>query len=200
MQNCSSLRAAIPNDNKLPGRSHARNRPFSNKSFISLWHDVVCHNLLQFFVNDLIESRCCPAGVQFNSLKWVSCTYVIAIAYQNQVILYLEAFGRWFWLSRFWINTMRLRHDMGHSVKRSVELGAVALWYHFVLGKLSQLANIAKENLNWCCWKPHILSCFLTFSWHNAICSFMINFEPIILPVLIRGVLIDRVLWWEVWE
>ena len=28
---------------------------------------------------------------------------------------------------------MTLRHDMGHSVKRTVEIGAVASWYQFLL-------------------------------------------------------------------
>ena len=32
---------------------------------------------------------------------------------------------------------MMLRHDMGHSVKRTAEIGAVAMWYQFVLAKFS---------------------------------------------------------------
>ena len=59
---------------------------------------------------------------------------------------------------------MTLRHDMGHSIKRTDEVGAVALWYQFLLEKFLKLVNIAKalfsiivvENL-------HILPCFVTF-------------------------------------
>ena len=32
---------------------------------------------------------------------------------------------------------MTLRHGMGNSVKMTVEIGAVALWYHFLSEKLS---------------------------------------------------------------
>ena len=32
---------------------------------------------------------------------------------------------------------MTLRHDLGHGVKKTVEIGAVALWYQFLLEKLS---------------------------------------------------------------
>ena len=59
---------------------------------------------------------------------------------------------------------MTLRHDMGHSVRRTVEIGAVALWYQFLLEKVSQRVNIAKalfsiidvEN-------PPISPCFVSF-------------------------------------
>ena len=38
---------------------------------------------------------------------------------------------------------MTLRHFIGHSGKRTVEIGAVALWYPFMLAKLSWPVNIA---------------------------------------------------------
>ena len=42
-----------------------------------------------------------------------------------------------FWLNQFWIISMTLRHFIGHVVKRTVEIGAVALWYQLVLEKIS---------------------------------------------------------------
>ena len=59
---------------------------------------------------------------------------------------------------------MTLRHDMGHNVKRTDDIGAVASWYQFLLAKFSWCVNIAKalfafivvENL-------HILPCFVTY-------------------------------------
>ena len=34
---------------------------------------------------------------------------------------------------QFLINSMTSRHMIGHSVKRTIDIGAVALWYQFVL-------------------------------------------------------------------
>ena len=41
----------------------------------------------------------------------------------------------WSWLSQFWINYVTLNHDIGHSVKGAIEIGAVALWFQFLLEK-----------------------------------------------------------------
>ena len=45
---------------------------------------------------------------------------------------------------------MTSRHDMGHSVKMTVEIGAVALWYQFLLEYFLYIKVV--EN-------PHILPC-----------------------------------------
>ena len=39
---------------------------------------------------------------------------------------------------------MTLRHVIGYNVKRTVVIGAVALWYQLVLAKFSKRTNIAK--------------------------------------------------------
>ena len=73
-----------------------------------------------------------------------------------------------------------LRHDMGHSVKRTVETGTEVLWYQCLLENFSQRESNAKalftiivvEN-------PHILPFF------DDITSlpYFENFQPIISPV-----------------
>ena len=75
---------------------------------------------------------------------------------------------------------------MGHWVKRTVEIGAVALWYQFMLEKISCHVNIAKALFSINLVKnPHILSCFFTFWRHNLInfSWILMNLEPIISPV-----------------
>ena len=82
-----------------------------------------------------------------------------------------------------------------HSVKRTVEIGAVALWYLFMLAKLSRRVNIAKT-LFWSYLdeNPHILPCFVTFWRHNVIEIFqlLMYFGQIISPVN-RDFVLDRV-------
>ena len=51
---------------------------------------------------------------------------VALIVQFGQVIAHLKALGRLVGLSQFWIHPMMLRNDMGHSVKRTVEIRAVA--------------------------------------------------------------------------
>ena len=92
-------------------------------------------------------------------------------------------------------------HDVaswhGTYVKRTVEIGAVALWYQFLLDKNAWSVNIAKALFPIVVVKnPHILPCFVTFLRHNFINIhvfwLLTNFEPIISPVN-RDILFDWV-------
>ena len=89
---------------------------------------------------------------------------VALIVQFGQVIPHLKALGRLVGLSQFWIHPMMLRNDMGHSVKRTVEIRAVALWYHLLLEKFSKHVNIAKALFSIIVVEnPHIFPCLVTF-------------------------------------
>ena len=54
---------------------------------------------------------------------------------------------------------------IGHSVKRTVEIGAVALWYQFLLEKIFIERKYSKSTiLNYCCRKPANFTSLCHFS------------------------------------
>ena len=55
----------------------------------------------------------------------------------GQVIPHLKALGQLILIISVSNNSMTLCHVIGHSLKRTVEIGAVAMWYQFVLAKVS---------------------------------------------------------------
>ena len=66
---------------------------------------------------------------------------------------------------------MTLRHGMGHSVKRTVKIGAVVSWYQFLL-------EILQKH-----YFQLLLSKTLTVYIALSLFDFLMNFQPIISPV-----------------
>ena len=79
---------------------------------------------------------------------------------------------------------MALHHFIGRSVTRTVEIGAVALWYQFVQFKLCIAHKYCKHTILNHFWQKHILLCRVTFWRHNVIeiLRILMNFETIFLP------------------
>ena len=74
--------------------------------------------------------------------------FIFLVAQFGQVIPHLKAPAYSFSSSHFLVNSMTLHHDKGHSVKRTVEIGAVALWYRTA-------HKYCKNTIsNYCCQKP----------------------------------------------
>ena len=69
---------------------------------------------------------------------------MVVLVVQSKVIPHLKAHCLLILITGVqYLNSMQLHYDIGHSVKRTVEIGAVALWYQFLLEKFS-LYDIAK--------------------------------------------------------